>query len=811
MNVDLYSIKEDAIKNVKVDDAIFKIYYQEYRIPTSNELRKGNSKMTVKEIKKIISSDEQHVPLYDVFTENLYIIIGRNVYSRVVNHDYRFPDELIMNSVIRSRDEKINKIERNPELRNDKVFMRSIRKANLMIDFMNQFDYDTLYSTYLKIFYKYAPDIGNLTYTCIRKSFIQHMSHLKPYYSKDEVIKLGMNMGIIKIPKEDNYIDYKENLSDEDYKDLCRKIQKNDISADILIQHQNYIINNNATGLVQYYTVQGSYFMNQYMRGMTKYSYRNDYLEENIKKMWKLVSDAPEFDNDYILYRFVNDDTYLKHLKIGDIYIEKGFTSTTRDPFYRNDLYKFGFVLIKIRVPKNIKGIGLCLETLSHFPAEEEIILPPMSHIRLLSKNEKCKYYHPDEEFVSNIKIRYEFEWIKNGKIAFPKRKEYKGETKLIDFLKLDKTKTMTVKEKIDIMINKYFDPMSRIKCKIGDKTFYVIAEWYDSTGPYEPMYSLKTTNGFILYSMYEGYILFMIEIGEHNGHDNIRVNYFTKYSQLVRSEIMGDDNFINFISSVTYYFEIPNIIIYADFLSCDKMINIMDSKKLSRAKKKYNKIIKSGFKKLHHTLPIYKIEEINTAIRKQRMFSSGITDTNDKKHIIELYDDKQNKLTDMTDSYVGGTYCVDFYLYLKHNIKRYQNTDTLDVELQPQFSYHDLDYLKSMKPSSILRKEDRDEIYQIYMKTYKPNIDDDDDNLASMYIWMIENKCYLMDIFENKLNRIYRDNNPFKKTAYLLDGLSYLYNRRLISTYNRYIKMNYNEEHQLLTLPKNEYRIKRV
>jgi hypothetical protein len=802
MEVELYFINNKTIKKVKLDDAIHKLYYQECRVPTDKELKAKKSKNNNNDIKKILSSYDSYIPLYDIFTSNIYIISKRNVYKRVVDHNYRFPDKLIMKNIIDKMNHSKQKLKTNDELKNDKVFIRGIRKAELMIEFISNFDMDLFYSTYLKVFYKYAPDIGNLTYTCMRKSFIPHISHLSPYYSKDEVIKLGMNMNIIKIPSKISYIDYKDNLTEKDYNDICEKIQENDITAKILIKHQNYIIKNNLVGLVQYYTVQGSYFMNQYMRGFTKYSYKNDYLEEHIETMWKLVLEAPPFDNDYILYRFVKDDEYLRHLKIGDVYIENGFTSTTRDPFYRNDLFKFGFVLIKIRIPKNVKGIGLCLETLSHFPAEEEVILPPMSHIKLISRDDKCKYYHPDEEYMSNVKVRYEFKWIKNGEVKFPKRTKYNNdETQTIDFLELDHLKTTSIKEKIDIMINKYFDPMNRIKCNIGDKTFYVIAEWYDSTGAYEEMYSLKTSEGFLLYTIYEGYILFMIEIGEIDGNGVIKVNYYTKYSQLIRSKIMGDDNFIKFISSIANYFGIPNITIFADFISCDRLVDLIDKKEISRSRKK----IKRTLKEIHKTNLIDNNID-NVILKKQRTFTN--------KNIVKNKD-KKNKTnnTDSTQQYSGGSYCVDFYLYLKHNIKRYQDTNTLNVELQPKFSYRDLDLLKKKTPLDILRKEDRDEIYQIYIKTYKPNIKKQDDNISKFYIWMIENKCYLMDILETKINRLYGGdnlNNPFKNTAYTLDGLSYLYNRHLISTYNRYIIIDYNDERQLLKVPKNEYRIQR-
>lgn len=753
----LYDIDDNIIKKIPICDAMLEIYHLKYRIPTDKELKTQKIKRNQQKIQKEISSDDTFTPLYDAFTYNIYLIQKRNVYIRIMRHDYRFPDCLILDSVKKGLEKKRLKLNKNPELKNDKIFMRSIRKATYMINFMDQFDQKILYNTYLNTFIKYAPEIGNATFTCIRKSFIPHMSHIKPYYTRDEIIKLGMNMGFIEIPENMEYIDYKDRLSHDEYNNICSKIQENDISADILIEHQNYIIRAGMVGLVQYYTIQGSYFMNQYLRNMTKYEYRNDYLEENIKKIWNLIHGAPQFDREYILYRFVSSDDYLRHLNVGDIYIEKGFTSTTRDPFYRNDTYKFGFILIKIRIPKHKSGIALCLETLSHFPYEEEIILPPLVHLKLISKNESCNYYHPDEEFASHVQTRYEFLWINNDDIKFQTRPDCPKETQLIDFLTIEKIKSISTREKTYIMVKKYFDPMNRIKCKIGKHIFYVVAEWYDSTGPYADMYALKTSDGFSLYSIYDGYILFMIEIGEIDGIGQIRVNYYTKYSQLSRQKIMGDDNFIHFISSVSYYFDIPNIVIYADYLSCDQIKDI-----------KCNNI-SSGF--------------------------DGIIGSND--------DNIDNEL-------MGGSYCVDFYLYLKYCKKRYENTSTLNVELQPLFSYHDLDHLKSVSPSKVLEKEDRDEVYQIYEKNYKLDVSSGKDNLADFYIWMIENKCYLMDIFVTKIDRIYRKNNPFHKGMYILDAMSYLYNRRYVSVYNRYIKMVFNEEHVILNLPKNEYRIVR-
>ena len=74
------------------------------------------------------------------------------------------------------------------------------------------------------------------------------------------------------------------------------------------------------------------------------------YLEKNIKAMYDLIRSAPKFDKDYILYRFIKDDPHLINLSVGDTINTKSFLSTTRDPFYRSEEYKFGFIILKIKM-----------------------------------------------------------------------------------------------------------------------------------------------------------------------------------------------------------------------------------------------------------------------------------------------------------------------------------------------------------------------------------------------------------------------------------------------------------------------------
>jgi hypothetical protein len=163
----------------------------------------------------------------------------------------------------------------------------------------------------------------------------------------------------------------------------------------------------------------------------------------------------------------------------------------------------------------------------------------------------------------------------------------------------------------------------------------------------------------------------------------------------------------------------------------------------------------------------------------------------------------------------MGGNYSLDFLRYLIDGTKRYDATGIASAELSALFGYNELDRLRQIKPSKVLNEKDRDDIYQLYVRNYLSESKGNTsmDNLADFYIWMAENRCYLMDMLVGKINRLYKAHpsiNPFRKEVYRLDAMAYLYNRRLVSTYNRSIKMEYNEEHQILVLPKNDHRIRR-
>lgn len=754
----LYYKDNGTIKLVEYDKVFDELYTQKAVIPTKNNiseyvkngqnekiktyLKSKSPEEIITDIQNEISEIDYNVPLYDEYTKNLYLIKKELVYNRVTYQYYRFPDESLITLFKKRKKElepKIKKLKdsnKTPESHYKNISLqREYRKLTLMLKFLDSFNLKILQTTYIKVFYLYANEVGKNITVCIRPSFLPHYTHIKPYYTRSELINLALNMG--KIKPSNKYYDKKEVMK------LCDVVKQNDISSNILLKHQEYIIKSNKIGVIQYYSLQGSYFMNKYMRGLISYPYKNELLETIINSMWGLILDAPAFDKDYILYRFIHDDSYLKDLKIGDQYIDPSFISTTRDPFYRSETYKFGFILIKIKIPKDVKGIGLCIESYSHFPEEEEIILPPLSILQLDKKDENAMYYHTDDIFASRVRTRYEFTLLENDDITFSNRPLLpKDEVRVIDFLQIEKFTTLTIYEKIKRFIEKYANKIYQIRTKIGNTEYDLIVEWYDSTSAYKEFYANTTKNGFSIYTINNNYITFFIEIGEDKDVPIMYVNYYFRYASTNPVKNIKDDDFVEFLSKLAYYFDIKNIILYAEYSSCD------------------------------------------------------------------LGRDIENQKYDQT--YRGGNYCADYYKYLKFNEKRFKLDST---ELKTQFSYYELDRLKTIDPLDekykVLRHDDRDELYQIYTKTYKNFFDITKQNLADFYVWLVEYYCVNVNLLVQKISRVYNVNNPFENDYYILDAAIYLYNRDLISEYNLEIqRKEINEIARSDREPKNEYRL---
>ncbi|QKF94079.1 hypothetical protein QKU48_gp0621 [Fadolivirus algeromassiliense] len=773
MNYYLLYYKDDkTIKETKYEDVFDMLYYLKAVVPEEEHIKEyiktgKNNKIKeyfkatkediiIQKIKDEISKIDNKVPLYDELKRNLFIIPKELVYKRVTYDSYRFPDKRLLTLLKEKRNKlkpMITKLKRKIDTQkklsdyedSDRLYYQIIHKniklqeeyhkLSLMIKFMKSFNNDLLETTYMKVFYLYANEVGKNITVCLRPSFAPHYTHIKPYYTRSELINLALNMEIIK--PSNKYYDQEEIMK------LCDQVTNNDISADTIMKHQEYIINNDKIGIIQYYSLQGSYFINQYMRNLINYEYKNELLETTIRSMWELVNNAPEFDKEYTLYRFIHNDDYLKHLNIGDTFTDPSFISTTRDPFYRSEVYKFGFILIKINIPSYKKGVGLCIESYSHFPEEQEIILSPLSILRLDKKDENALYYHTDDMYASKITTRYEFTYVGKEKISFIDRPHISNIKKPVDFINIEVLNALSIHEKIKQFIAKYVNDIFQFKTTIGKHEFDIIVEWYDSTNAYKDFYAATTNNGFSMYTIHNNYIMFTIELGEDNDKPYMYVNYYFKFASANTDRDINDNEFIEFLSKIAYYFGIKNVVLYAEYASCDIG----------------NELKESGEIKI----------------------------------------------------YRGGNYCIDYYKYLKNKERRFQNKDiNIDsTELKPMFSYYELERLRTTIPTKVLSKEDRDELFQIYSKIYKPYIKDGSDNLADFYIWMVENQCVYIKLLTDKMQRLYNKNNPFTNDYYILDASRYLYNNELINELPVVKDSKTNLDKNVIDrIQKNEYRL---
>ena len=853
----LFDIKREIIKKFEDSNALNKMYFQEAKVPTEKDFKiekidsqeildligknGENISKFIEDIKIHVSKLEYDVPLYDALTENLYLIKNVNVYKRVMFQHYRFPDSELLKTLT-----EIVSITPVKNLTDD-LDIRKIRKFNLILDFMNNFDIGILENTYYTVMYKYSVELGKDIVFCRRPSFNKYIVSSKPYYSRSEIINMALNMDV-EIP-HDMYVDKKEVLK------LCSIVSKNDLSYTILMNHKIHIVNNDSLGLIQYYTIQGSYFINNYLRNVrmskTDALSRNPFLDSIILPLWKLCIDAPEFDKNYTLYRFISNDKFLTKYKVGDIFTEPGFMSTTRDPFYRSDVYQFGFILIKIKIPEGIKGVALCLETISHFPEEQEIIFPPNSQFKIINKDEKCKYFHTDQNRSSQIKTRYEFEWISNNKDIMIDKKEMTEQNKELDFLELKndddmisekifsmakydmepqiknhtirvrqpiqntRSKTISVNDKINIFTQK-LNSLNQFVINIGGSKLVNVVEKYDSTGAYKNFYAIKNiTDGFSIYCIHNGYFLYFIEIGDRGNGPEMHVNYYVKYNTLEKSSLLSDEDLLLFISTVAHYFEIQDVVIYAEYMACTGKSNDYIKNMRNFGQRGFTTNKAGLFETLKSQTDVKnedignEIETEQKPIEKDNLPPILSLVLKKKKETPNTEQPKRENIKTLDrDIAYTGNFCLDFYEYLKKKKKRFSTASVSSFEIVPKFSYYDLDYLKNISVKKILAKDDRDEIYQTYEKIYKKETDTMTPSVTDFILWVIENRCYLIDFLIPKISRIYGDRNPFDNDMYLLNPNSYLYNRKYIKTYTATFQNDIFSPREVYNkLQKNEYR----
>jgi hypothetical protein len=516
-------------------DFIYKIFNLEIK------LKKDSDKIK-------LSKYEEQIPMYDIYSQKIYPINKTNIHYRLIESHYRFINEEVYRWLTQLYDKYIKDDIKGPKL-----------KYNLSV--LDNYNITTLIETSYKTLYKFSPQLGLSVSICKRNSFNPFVYHLTPYYTKLELIKLGQNMNLIKskvLPEE---------LIDMDiHYNICKKVSFDDVSFDEIKNHHIHIMKSNMISWICYYSWTGSFLFNKYLR----YSNNLPVGYKGINMIAECILTAPALERDYDIYRFIWDDSFLINLKEGEIFIDKGFLSATRDPFYSPGLNgNFGLILLKIKLPKNKKGVGLFIENFSLFPKEEEILLPPNSKLKLISRNNNFKYYHTNSEFERLINRKYEFELISEpNNEASPSMLNNKPKIIIKEYNDIKKLETSGM-DRID-MIKKFLQKYAinnMIPIKYGATKYFLYYQWFDSTNTssYERFYYNKIKDGILFFLMdSNGYPYLNMELG-----NELVINYLnTLYFKNNNGILHNIEDFIDLIYSIGKLFYYKNALIFNEYKS---------------------------------------------------------------------------------------------------------------------------------------------------------------------------------------------------------------------------------------------------
>jgi len=444
-------------------------------------------KLTSDKDKLELSKFQEIIPLYDIYTHYVYPINFQDVENKVLNYHFRFINEPQVET-LKNYVKKLTKQSKLNEL--EKQFLDKM-KYNLKV--LENYNIKEIETTSIQAFYYGSVKFGQSISICRRKSFHPKLNHLTPYYSLKELIKLGQNNNLLKdkltpIELQDQQLHYK----------ICQKIGDNDISFEEILKNSQFL--EDYYDMIKFFSIYGSGFINQNYRAIQKNNKPPfpQYLELG-EKINQLFNKSPGLDRDYYFYRFIWEDSFIKHLKIGDIFVDGGVLSTTRNPFYTPEMMKnFGLILLKITVPKKFDKI-LMLETISGFPQEQEIILPSFTKLKLISKDEKFQYYHIDEKLENLISQRYHFEVVGQDPIPNFIKPNYHIPLINLDEIRLGAPFT---NKRLKEFVTNYTSEINLFKIKIDNKERIFQALFDDTTSSYQEVFSNKEEESLLIFEL---------------------------------------------------------------------------------------------------------------------------------------------------------------------------------------------------------------------------------------------------------------------------------------------------------------------
>tara|TARA_Y100000768_G_C23986947_1_gene689512 strand:+ start:1640 stop:3781 length:2142 start_codon:yes stop_codon:yes gene_type:complete len=665
------------------------------------------SRKIIDKIKNKVSSLVDYFPLYNIKIRNIVIVKQNNITTLVTKENYRFCDNYLLNiikkEIITHKNKKLNK--------NQKIFYNKLKNIYL---FFTNFNLDQLF-----FIYKKNLKLKDNNFTNLEKiSYLPFLSQSIPYYTRQEILTMGLNFKLIKSIF---------NVNNDKLLLLYNKIIKNDFNS-VLIQKNIYHINkNNGNNLVKFYTFHGSYYMNFYLRDRQN-KIKDNFLEKLIKKLWNICLNAPKIKTEKFVYRFLYDDKFLQKLEINDIYQDYGFLSTTRNQFYNIDSATFGFILLKIIIPENSKGC-LCVEPYSLFTTEEEIILPPYSKLRLINKNNDVEYNHINDTSEKKITKKYEFIYLGN-KYTNNIFKTHKESIKTFNFFY--RLNGNTLGKRISNFYNLVIKYNNNKKFYIQgkNKKYLFYCDFYDSTDVYYKFYSLKNNNGFYLYSLNNiGQYNFYIEIDKQ-----LYVNYYMKFSN--NNNDINNNEFLDIIARIANAFMIKNVIIYNSYNYTTQFINT--TKNMNDENLKLNSAYINNF-----NLDIYNFLKYNKLMYNDKYVISNFNyfylKFLEKYKVKEFIENKSIKLLDIyNNNYTGKNNFKAFYIFIIENywnlideinklINDYLVLNNQDINYTYTFNTHIYLYEKYKKLFSNIKYstylQDDKNFNNVYNNNYKKKL----------------------------------------------------------------------------------------
>lgn len=719
MQILLYNPKKDNIIELKDNDVIDDLYNNLSMIPTEQQLKKYDKtikKEYINELKNYISKLNNKLPLFDYATKNIYLISYDDIFNKVSIDNYRFPNNNIL-ELLKSTITEIENLKSNSEW-----IPKYIKKLKKNLNFLSNFNLQILKETFIDVYLNTNPFSREIT-SCIKPSYLPYQTYQSPYYTKSELVSMGLNLNLISDFNKKPW-----SFSSSELKSLCNKLTNYEINTKTLLENQLYILYNNGKSYIQFYSLFGSYYFNSYLRKTD--STKDIELDTHIDNLLKIVKKSPKLDSDFEVYRFIENDDYLNDIKVGGIYNENSFISTTRNPFYPKDNV-FGFILLKIKLKKNIPGIALLIESYSNYPQEQEILLPP-SKLKLISINNDFKYYHFNKLAENKIVKKYEFEYIEplsydvnfftnNYKLA-------KLEIPIIDFYKQEYVGTTIQEKTINFFISLPKINLKRIFRTIIGKTEYEITAYFLTQNKvYSKFFFLQKEDNeniklgdeiyLTIQNKNNSNIELLVEI-----RNIISVNYYHRYSGL-QSKI-EDEDLIHWISGLGKALNIQTIIIHGNYSS-------------------YADIV----------------EKINKSDNLLDEFKTIQSINNPDVGILNLYTADIN------------TYCIDVIEYIFENKKRFSNKSFITRKIP----LHLIDKLKTLKFTE-LGVEENDTLYSIYKKQKS------DITVFEMYKIIHLEYPYLIPKLQNLIILIYPKNIKLPwHFYYVLKPFEYMFDKKLI------------------------------